>query len=127
MPPGPKPTRLLWFALAWTAIALGAIGAVLPLMPTTVFLLIALWAGSRASPRFRYRLLRHPRYGPVLRDWHRHGTITPGAKLLACSAMAVSLLIMHLAGTSVSVLISVGACLAVIAAWIVSRPSTMRR
>lgn len=127
MPSGLKPTRLFWLALAWTAIALGAIGAVLPLMPTTVFLLIALWAGARASPRFRYRLLRHPRYGPVLRDWQRHGALTPRAKALACCAMGMSVLIMYLAGTPTSVLISVGACLAVIAAWLISRPSSTRR
>jgi hypothetical protein len=124
MPVSPRTARLLWLALTWLALGLAALGALLPLMPTTVFLLVALWTGSRASPRFRYRLFRHPRYGPMLRDWHRHGVISRRAQLLACCAMAASLVVLWLSGASPSVLVSVGACLLVVAAWILSRPSS---
>ncbi|NBD96218.1 MAG: DUF454 family protein [Gammaproteobacteria bacterium] len=123
MPADPKSNRLFWLILTWVAIGLGAIGAFLPLMPTTVFLLVALWTGSKASPRFRYRLFRHPRYGPALRDWHRHGVISRPARWTAAAAMASSLVLLWLMGASHSVLISVGACLALVAAWIFSRPS----
>lgn len=115
--------RLFWLILTWVAIGLGVLGAFLPLLPTTVFLLIALWTGSKASPRFRYRLFRHPRYGPVLRDWHRHGVISPRARWLAAAVMTLSLVLLCLSGTSTSVLISVGACLTLVATWIFSRPS----
>jgi uncharacterized membrane protein YbaN (DUF454 family) len=121
---GPNASHLFWLVLTWIAIGLGAVGAFVPLMPTTVFLLLALWTGSRASPRIRYRLFRHPRYGPALRDWHRHGVISRRAQWLACGAMALSLCLLWLSGASASILISVGACLAVVAAWICSRPSS---
>jgi hypothetical protein len=123
MPPALQPTRLFWLALTWAAIGLAGLGAVLPMMPTTVFLLIALWTGSKASPRFRFWLLRHPRYGPVLRDWHRHGVISRPAQWLATGMMALSVGILWLAGASASVLIAVGACLALIAVYILTRPS----
>ncbi|RFF30539.1 YbaN family protein [Wenzhouxiangella sediminis] len=119
----PRSARLFWLILTWIAIGLGAVGAFLPLMPTTVFLLIALWTGSKASPRFRYRLFRHPRYGPALRDWHRHGVISNPARWTAAGAMALSVFVLWMAGASPSVLIAVGACLLLVAAWIFSRPS----
>jgi hypothetical protein len=50
-------------------VGLGAIGAVLPLMPTTVFLLLAVWAFARGSPELGERLYADPRFGPLLRDW----------------------------------------------------------
>jgi hypothetical protein len=118
---------LFWLTLTWLAIALAAVGAALPLMPTTVFLLVALWTGSKASPRFRYRLFRHPRYGPALRDWHRHGVISRPARWMAALAMSFSLLVLWLADVSASVFISVAACLALVAAWIFSRPSRVER
>src|SRR3546814_9486288 len=62
-------------------------------MPTTVFLLIALWAFARGSPRFHTWLYTHPRFGPPLQAWDRHGVIRPGAKVVAIVAMAASLAI----------------------------------
>src|SRR5690625_4156954 len=73
--PGSKIYRWVWLSVTWLALGLAAAGAILPVMPTTPFLLVALWAGSRASPRFRFWLFRHPRYGPALRAWHRHRAI----------------------------------------------------
>jgi hypothetical protein len=81
----------LW-SLGVLALALGIVGVFLPLLPTTVFLLIALWAFSRSSPRFHRWLYDHPRLGPPLRAWHRHRVISPGAKAAAVGLMAAGLL-----------------------------------
>lgn len=110
-------------AFGWLNVALGLLGAVLPLLPTTVFLLIALWAFSKSSLRFHGWLYSHPRFGPTLQAWHRHRAIPRRAKVLALVAMAGSLLslVAFVAdGWVVAGLVSL--VLVPVAAYIVSRP-----
>ena len=82
--------RWLWLAVGHGAMGLGALGAVLPLLPTTPFLLVAAWAYARSSPALRARLHAHPHYGATLRQWQEEGAITPRAKALAVGLMAAS-------------------------------------
>jgi uncharacterized protein len=71
-------------------VSIGVVGMFLPGLPTTVFLLIALWAFSRSSLRFHAWLWNHPRLGPPIRDWHTYRVIPMKAKLLASVMMAGS-------------------------------------
>ena len=91
--------RLLFLALGWLFVALGVIGAFLPLLPTTPLLLLALACFTRSSPRLEAWLMEHPRFGPPLQNWRRHGAISRRAKIAAVSLMSLSYLI-FLAGTS---------------------------
>ena len=96
---------------------------VLPVLPGTVFFLVALWAFSRSSPRFHGWLYHHPRLGAPLRQWHAHRAIPLRAKIMAVSMMAVSLLLVILYVAEDWVLPSVlGAVMAVVATYIVTRP-----
>lgn len=76
--------------LGWLCVGLGVVGIVVPGLPTTVFLIVALWAFSRSSARFQLWLWNHRRLGPPLRAWHRHRVIPVRAKLLAVVMMAAS-------------------------------------
>ena len=108
--------------LGWLNVALGAVGLVVPGMPTTVFLLVALWAFSKSSERFHTWLYQHRRFGPPIRAWHEHRVIPPRAKTAALAMMTVSLAIM--AVTSAWYLPAVvGAVMVPVAVFIVSRPS----
>jgi uncharacterized membrane protein YbaN (DUF454 family) len=89
-----SPKRFAFLTLGWLCVALGAIGIVVPGLPTTPFMLVALWAFSKSSLRFRRWLYTHKRFGPPLRAWHRHGVIAPRAKAVALAVMASSLVIM---------------------------------
>jgi hypothetical protein len=86
--------RLVLLLLGWIFFGLGALGVALPLLPTTPFMLLALWAFSQSSRRFRSWLYHHPFFGPRLQQWHRHRVIPRPVKLTAFAMMAGSLLIM---------------------------------
>ena len=62
-------TALVWRILGLTSVGIGLINAFIPLMPTTVFLLIGAWALGKGSPEWRAKLIAHPRFGRALRDW----------------------------------------------------------
>jgi uncharacterized membrane protein YbaN (DUF454 family) len=76
----------IWFILAWLSFALGIIGAAMPVLPTTPFLILAAFLFSKSSPRFHAWLLRLPLAGEGIRDWNENRVIKPRAKIL-CSLM----------------------------------------
>jgi hypothetical protein len=110
------------FAFGGLNVVLGTAGLFLPLVPSTVFFLIALWAFSKSSVRFHGWLYNHPRFGRLLRDWHSHRIIPLRAKVLAVTMMAVSLLFVTVYVAEDWVLpVCLGAVLSLIAAYIVTR------
>lgn len=84
--------RHLYFVLGWFFFVLGVIGAFLPVMPTTPFMLLALWAFARSSDRFHNWLYNHPVLGPPLQQWHQYRVIPPVAKILSISFMSISVI-----------------------------------
>jgi uncharacterized membrane protein YbaN (DUF454 family) len=82
--------RWLLLALGWTCFALGVVGTVLPLVPTTPFMLVALWAFSASSQRFHDWLYEHRVFGPPLQRWQRERVLPLWVKLLAVFSMAAS-------------------------------------
>jgi uncharacterized membrane protein YbaN (DUF454 family) len=93
---GCAPARYGLIAFGWLCVGMGVLGAFLPVMPTTIFLIMALWAFSRSSARFHRWLYSHPRLGRPLRAWHAHRVIPIPAKCLALSMMLLSLLYVSL-------------------------------
>ncbi len=85
------PARLALLALGWLFVGLGVIGAFLPVMPTTPFMLVALWCFAKSSKRFHAWLFNHPLFGPPLQQWENHGVIPLYAKAIAIGSMVVSL------------------------------------
>ncbi|MDV2100703.1 DUF454 family protein [Serratia marcescens] len=73
-------TRGLLIILGWLAVVLATLGVVLPLLPTTPFLLLAAWCFARSSPRFHHWLLYRSWFGTYLRHWQQHRALPPGAK-----------------------------------------------
>lgn len=116
--------RQILLALGWVCVGLGVVGMFLPVMPTTVFLLIAAWAFSKCSLRFHRWLYEHPRLGRPVRDWHEHGVIPVRAKALAVTMMTASLLFVTLFVAESWILpASLAIVLAGVAAFILTRPS----
>lgn len=89
VPPRPRILRFAWLMLGCLFVVMGIIGALLPLMPTTIFLILATGCFARSSPRLETWLLGHPRFGPTLRAWRRDKAIGRKAKAMACSGMVI--------------------------------------
>ena len=75
-------TRTAFVVLGHLCVALGVLGAFLPVMPTVVFLLAASACYARGNPALRHKLLAHPKFGPPVRDWEEHRAISRRGKLL---------------------------------------------
>jgi uncharacterized membrane protein YbaN (DUF454 family) len=115
--------RPLFFVLGLLMTALGIIGAFVPLMPTTIFLILAAWFFARSSTRFEAWLLNHPRFGKTLRDWQSSGAISRRAKIMALSGMTLGMGIFYLgAHPRLWLLLLVGAIMAACAWFVASRP-----
>ncbi len=83
-------TRSLWMIFGLLAVAAGIAGIVLPLVPTTPFILLAAFCFARSSPRLEAWLLHHRTFGPMIANWRRHGSVEPRAKRLATLFMLAS-------------------------------------
>ena len=118
------PVRYGLIAFGWLNVALGVIGLFLPVMPTTIFLLIALWAFSKSSVRFHGWLYNHPTLGVTIRDWHAHRVIPVKAKILAVAFMSASLAYVTLFVAQGWLLpLGLAAGLGAVATFILTRPS----
>lgn len=63
----------------------------LPLVPTTPFMLLALWAFSRSSLRFHDWLFTHRWFGPSLQNWANYRVVPWSVRLAAYVSMLASL------------------------------------
>jgi uncharacterized membrane protein YbaN (DUF454 family) len=109
--------------LGLLAAAFGVAGVVLPLVPTTPFLLFAAFAFARSSPRLHGWLVTHPRLGRPINDWRRHRSISRRAKVAASILMAASLVVSVAIDVSKWILLGQAIALAGAAAFVLSRPS----
>lgn len=85
----PASMRWVWLGLGWFFFALGIIGAFLPIVPTTPFMLLAAACFSRGSQRLHQWLLDQPTFGPSLRDWEDYGVIRKKGKVLSIATIVV--------------------------------------
>ena len=83
-------TRLFYLLLAYAAVALGIAGVFLPLLPTTPFLLVAVWAAPKGSQRVHDWIYEQPKFARLLNDWHQQGAVPLSAKWLATAMMVAS-------------------------------------
>ncbi len=88
MNPGKRPLML---ALGLAFVAIGAVGAFLPVLPTTPFLIVALWFFARSSERLHNWLYYHRLFGPPLQVWDQYRVIPPVAKIASTGSMLASL------------------------------------
>ena len=108
-----KIKHILLIIVGWLFIFLGVIGAMLPLLPTTPFLILALACFAESSPRFHRMLLKNKWFGPALEQWEQTKTIRRAIKhkvmLLIIATFSISIFV--LSGREGLQLMLVGFCL----------------
>ncbi len=115
--------RKALFAVGIVFLILGAIGMVVPMLPGTVFLILSAWCFARTSPRFEAWLLNHRYLGPSVRRWQETGAIPLPVKLLALSSFVGTWSGSYYFGAPDFLLIGLGIVFALLAVFIVTRPS----
>lgn len=85
-------SRPLYFAAGWLCFALGAVGVVIPLLPTTPFILLTAFCFSRSSERWHRWLLSNKTFGPMIRDWQASGSIRTRVKVIATTSIVLMLI-----------------------------------
>jgi len=115
--------RPLYIVVGIFFVGLAFIGIFLPVLPTTPFLLVAVWAFSKGSPRLERWLLQHPKLGPAVRDWRAHRIIPLKAKMLASIMMASSFAyLLWFSDVALRYVLMAGVTILVGAAYIWSKP-----
>jgi len=116
--------RLAYFIGGWLSLAFGVAGIILPLLPTTPFVLLAAFCFSKSSRRFHNWLLNHKVFGGLIRDWQHHGVISLKAKCLATVSIVLMLSIsFYFVPVSLTVMLVVILCILAVLTFIWSRPS----
>ena len=118
----PRWQRWTWMACGAIALATGVVGIVLPLLPTTPFILLAAFCFSRGSARYERWMLMHPRFGPMVRQWRAQRAVPLRAKQLAIAMMTISSALAWWA-LPAQVHWIPGACCAVVALWLWRLPT----
>ncbi|KPU84785.1 membrane protein [Marinosulfonomonas sp. PRT-SC04] len=114
--------RLVWLILGLSSLILGAIGAILPLLPTVPFMLLAAFFFSKSSERLHHWLLTHPIFGPPIDDWQRNGAITKQIKLYSTASIAAAFGLSLILGIRLPILILQGCILVAVLFFIWTRP-----
>ena len=96
---------------------------VLPLLPTTPFLLVAAYAFARSSKRLDNWLRNHRTFGPLITNWHRNGSIDRKAKRTAMVVIVATPLVTWLLAAPLWVVFVQIAVLSASAIFILTRPS----
>ncbi len=111
----------LLLGLLFTGI--GVLGAVLPLLPSTCFFIIAAYYFGMSSEKLESWMLNHPRVGPTIISWRRYKAIPRLGKIMACVGMSVSAFIIAISAAPLFVKVGCFLGLVASAAYVLTRPT----
>ena len=113
--------RGFYLACGIASVILGAVGAVLPLLPTVPFFLLAAYCFARSNEEWERKIIEHPRWGPQIVEWRTRGAIARESKVAAILTLVAGVAFTYLTIGEPWVWFSVGA-LVIIGGWIATRP-----
>ena len=85
-----KLKRSVYKPLGLVFLALGVIGILLPILPSTPFVLLAAWCFAQSSEKWHRKLLDSDVFGPMIRNWEANRCISLRTKIVGLTGMAVA-------------------------------------
>ena len=116
--------RITLLFLGWLCVGFAFIGIFLPGIPTTPFLIVALWAFAQSSKKFHTWLLNHKKFGPILRNWESHRVVPRKAKILMVILQTLAVFLFHYSLQNIYLTIGLIVLLFFVAKYVMSLPST---
>lgn len=113
---------LFWRIIALFFVVVAFIGVIVPGLPTTEFLLLAVWASANGWPRLHNWLLKHPRFGPLIEQWQTHRIIPRRAKWIAFISMFISTVFLVSSAAPLLVKCTAPLIMAIVLIWLICRP-----
>ena len=115
--------RTILISLGCLCVGLGFVGVFVPGIPTTIFLIVALWAFTKSSEKLRHWLLNHKRFGPILNNWQKHKVVPRRAKILMVVLMSLAVILFYYSSQNLILTIGLIIILVSVAIYVVSLPS----
>ena len=115
--------RSILLIVGWLCVGLGFVGIFIPGIPTTIFLIIALWAFARSSKKFHAWLLNHQRFGPILRNWESHKVVPIKAKIVMVILQILVVIMVQYTFNSLFATVALLIVLILVASYVISLPS----
>lgn len=114
--------RIILVLIGFASLGLGALGVLLPLLPTTPFILLAAFAFANSSEKMHQWLLDHNVFGPLIDDWRRYGSIRRSAKVATVISMVALLAISWWLNAPTWIIVAQALVLSGVLTFILSRP-----
>ena len=116
--------KLRWLAGGYAFFGLGLAGMLLPVLPTTIFWILAAGCFARSSPDMYRRIVRHPRLGRNIELFLEGGNIGRGAKVSAIFGMTLGLALLLMSPAPVWAQVTGAALIVLAAVFVVTRPGS---
>ena len=120
-----KISRYLLIALGWFCVGLAFIGVMVPGIPTTIFLIIALWAFAKSSKKLHAWLINHKKFGPILKNWQSHKIVPKKAKIVMVIFQIIAVMVLYFTTKSILLSIFVLTILVFVAWYVLGLPSSI--
>ena len=112
----------MFIGLGSLFVCLGFIGIVIPGIPTTPFLLLSAWFFSKSSSFLENWLINHKLFGPLIRDWNEHKSISRKSKIVAVIIIIPTFAFSIYSSLNMIIDILLGITCIILCAYLISRP-----
>jgi uncharacterized membrane protein YbaN (DUF454 family) len=115
--------KIIYNIIGGFSLVLGILGAFLPLLPSTCFILVATWAFAKSSPAFHHWLYYQSPFSNSIQDWTTYRVIPAKVKWIATLSIIGSYLITVLLIDNIYIVGGLGIGMAVLLLYLHSKPS----
>lgn len=117
--------KVFFIISGFISLALGILGAVIPVLPTTPFMLLSAFLFSKSSNKFHQWLINHKIFGAIIRDYNKHKGIRMKYKVISVIMILISAIVSLITIPMLAIKILVISVLFVVAFILLTRFKTL--